>query len=76
MKQGVHQKVVDAKEFFKCTRGVLSAHVKPAGTFGALIFNLQQVLEKCEEVLRQDRIATWVDKKIFVVEVQWFVQPE
>ena len=40
----VHRKVVDAKEFFEYTRGVLRAYVKPAH-LGALTFNLQPVLE-------------------------------
>ena len=33
----VHRKVVDAKEFFEYTRGVLRAYVKPAH-LGALTF--------------------------------------
>ena len=37
--------VVDAKEFFEYTPGVLRAHVRPTH-LGALTFNLQPVLER------------------------------
>ena len=50
----VHRKIVDVKEFFEYTRGVLRAYVN-AAHLGALTFDLQPVLEGREmEVLRQD----------------------
>ena len=75
----VHRKVVDAKEFFKYTRGVLRAYVNLAH-LGALTFNnLQPVLEgrdgsassgpNCSDNLSPNN-------KVLVVEVQWFVQPK
>ena len=72
----VHRKVVDAKEFFEYTRGVLRAYVKLAH-LGALTFNLQSVLEE-RDGSASSRLNRNVssDNKVSVVEVQWFVQPK
>ena len=45
LKKRFHVTVVDAKEFFEYTPGVLRAYVKPAH-LDALTFNLQPVLER------------------------------
>eukprot|EP00928_Gymnodinium_smaydae_P098452 TRINITY_DN9159_c0_g1_i1.p2 TRINITY_DN9159_c0_g1~~TRINITY_DN9159_c0_g1_i1.p2 ORF type:complete len:109 (-),score=37.57 TRINITY_DN9159_c0_g1_i1:20-307(-) len=45
LKKHFHVTVVDAKEFFEYTPGVLRAYVKPAH-FDALTFTLQPVLER------------------------------
>ena len=72
----IHRKVVDAKEFFEYTRGVLRAYVKPAH-LGALNFNLQLVLEG-----RDGSASSGLNRnvssnnKVSVVDVQWFVQPK
>ena len=74
----VHREVVDAKEFFEYTRGVLRAYVKPA-RLGALIFNLQLVLEGGNGSASSGPNCSdneSPNNKVSVVEVQWFVQPE
>ena len=70
----VHRKVVDAKEFFEYTRGVLRTYVNPAH-LGALIFNLQPVLESrggSASSGANHNVSS--NNKVSVVEVQWFVQ--
>ena len=70
----VHRKVVEAKEFFEYTRGVLRAYVKPAHP-GALNFNLQPVLEGRDgSALSGPNRNVSSNNKVSVVEVQWFVQ--
>ena len=70
-----HRKVVDAKEFFEYTRGVLRACVKPAH-LGALTFNVQPLLEGRDgSASSGPNCNVSSDNKVSVVEVQWFVQP-
>ena len=72
----VHRKVVDAKEFFEYTRGVLRAYVNPAH-LGALTFNLQPVLEGGSgSASSGPNRNVSSNNKVSVVEVQWFVQPK
>ena len=72
----VHRKVVDAKEFFEYTRGVLRAYVKPA-YLTALSSNLQPLLEGGDgSASSGPNRNVSSNNKVSVVEVQWFVQPK
>ena len=71
----VHRKVVDAKEFFEYTGGVLR-DVKPAHR-GALTFNLQPVLEGRDgSASSGPNRNVSSNNNVSVVEVQWFAQPK